>query len=650
MNANEAIRRGAVAAAKGILRYRWPFVLLLQSAIILFSLVAAYMLRFDYQIPKSEQETFRQALIIVLVVKLVALRVGHLDRGWSRFVGMKDLASILLTNLLATTLFVGVLLTLVGTKFPRSVYCIDLLVCFLVTATMRCSARIYHELFLGKLGGKGDKRMLIYGAGESGAALLKEIHNNRALGYRVVGFLDDNPLKWHTTVLSVPVLGSGRSAAPICAKYQRKRAKIDEIVIAMPSATGQQMREALANCRSAGVLCKTIPGVGELLTGKVLAGQIREVSVLDLLGREPVHLEETLIRKSIEGRSVMVTGAAGSIGSEICRQVGRFSPSRLVLFEQAESDLFRIHNQMVAKFPELTVCPQIGDIRDYERVDELIKAHRVDSIFHAAAYKHVPMMEGHVLEAVKNNILGTRNVVFAAQRNQVANFLMISSDKAVNPTNVMGATKRVAELIVSSLPVREAGGRTKCVSVRFGNVLGSNGSVVPLFKEQIANGGPVTVTHPDMRRYFMTIPEAVQLVLQASTMGKGSEIFVLDMGEAVKIVDLARNMIRLSGQEPDVDIEVRFTGLRPGEKLFEEITTEGENILSTYHEKIKIFSGRPLHQIDVAEWLETLEAYVDRRDEAALIDHICGMVPEYNPSRNIKRAASVVALSASRAG
>jgi FlaA1/EpsC-like NDP-sugar epimerase len=324
--------------------------------------------------------------------------------------------------------------------------------------------------------------------------------------------------------------------------------------------------------------------------------------VADLLGRQSVHLDEGVIRESLENGTIMITGAAGSIGSELCRQVARFHPRRIVAFDQSESDLFYIHREMEGSHPGVQVLPQVGDIRDYDRVEEVIARNEVDAIFHAAAYKHVPMMENHVLEAVRNNVLGTRNVVYAAWRQRVGSFLLISSDKAVNPTNVMGATKRVAELIVSSMPLLADGGATKFVSVRFGNVLGSKGSVIPLFKEQIAQGGPVTVTHPEMRRYFMTIPEASQLVLQASTMGKGSEIFVLDMGQPMKIVDLARNMIQLSGKEPDVDIEIRFTGLRPGEKLYEELLIKGEDVLPTYHEKIKIFSSNRLIHGGPSSW------------------------------------------------
>ncbi len=349
----------------------------------------------------------------------------------------------------------------------------------------------------------------------------------------------------------------------------------------------------------------------------------------DLLGREPVQLDEGSIRSCIRGQNLMVTGGGGSIGSELCRQVAAFAPEKLVVFERAESDLFRLEQEFVERFPSVNLVPAIGDVREYGRIEQVIREHQITSVFHAAAYKHVPMMEAHVIEAVKNNILGTWNLTRAASRNGVTNLLMISTDKAVNPTSIMGLTKRIAELIVSAVPIPAEGSTIKCVSVRFGNVLESNGSVAPIFREQIRAGGPVTVTHPEVRRYFMTIPEAAQLVLQASSMGEGSEVFVLDMGQQIRIVDLARNMIRLSGREPDVDIEIRFTGLRPGEKLFEEVITKGENIQPTYHEKIRIFRGLRQHQQDMTAWLGRLEQLANHGEKDALLEHMRALVPEY---------------------
>ncbi len=400
----------------------------------------------------------------------------------------------------------------------------------------------------------------------------------------------------------------------------------------MPSATGRQMREALANCRSAGIVCKTIPSLGELLTGKVLSAQVRTVAVTDLLGREPVQLDEHLVQRRLAARSILVTGGAGSIGSELCRQIARFRPESLVILDQAESDLFRIEHELRQRYPSLQIFARVGDICDYPTVNEIMNRYSVFVVFHAAAYKHVPMMEGNVIQALANNVVGTWNVARAAKKHGVETFLMISTDKAVRPTNIMGASKRAAEQVVRSIGKSAPFGAY--VSVRFGNVLGSNGSVVPLFQQQIAAGGPVTVTHPEMRRYFMTIPEAVQLVLQAFSIGKGSEIFVLNMGQAVRIVDLARNMIRLAGYEPDEDIEIQFIGPRPGEKLFEELVLEGEHVLPTSHDKIKIFQAMDVESASIEASMEELMDLLKERDEQALVDHLARMVPEYQPVRH----------------
>lgn len=618
-------------------RYRRLFIAAVNACAIACSLMAAFLLRFEFAIPREELGYLSSGLLLALATKMPAFWIARFDRGWWRFAGIPDLWAVLAGNLAASLAFVGVSYAAHGPAFPRSVYVIDFLLCFLVTAGVRFSVRLYYESIAKEFSRQPKKPILIYGAGVAGVTLVREIHSSPALGYRVVGFLDDGRNKRRAVVAGVPVLGCGREAPGIVERYRRSGSAIEEIVIAMPSATGREMREALANCRAAGVPCKTIPGVGEILSGKVLTSQIRDVSVLDLLGREPVQLDESNIHSSIHGRSVMVTGGGGSIGSELCRQVASFRPARLVIFERSENDLFRIHLELSERFPEVEIVPRVGDIREYASVDEAIRRHGVDSMFHAAAYKHVPMMEAHVVEAVKNNVLGTANLAAAAHDNGVAQFLMISSDKAVNPANIMGLTKRAAELIVSAMPVPGEGGRTKFVSVRFGNVLGSNGSVVPLFKEQIAAGGPVTVTHPEMRRYFMTIPEAVQLVLQASTMGKGSEVFVLDMGEPIRIVDLAQNMIRLSGKESE--IEVRFTGLRPGEKLFEELITGGEDIQPTYHEKILIFRGPRKRRSDIDEWLAALDVLVDKGSESELVAHLAALVPEYQPASELKTPA-----------
>jgi FlaA1/EpsC-like NDP-sugar epimerase len=614
------------------------------------SLTLAYLLRFDFALPPSEVPLLYWGIAFALAIKSSAFYFFGIDRGWSGYAGISDAQRILRANVFASAFFAIAVVFVVGSGFPRSVYCIDFLLCFLLTSGARFSKRIYSEAFSRKSSRRPPKGFLIYGAGPAGLTLAREIRATSDLNCNVLGFLDDDPNKEGAVLMGIRVLGTGRDAAAVVDRYKKRSRRVDEIIIAMPEATGVEMSEALANCRLAGVPCKTIPSVGELLTGKISVGQLREISEVDLLGRDPVLLEEDRIRADISGKPVMVTGAAGSIGSELCRQLARFEPSVLVAFDKAESDLYRIEIELKKAFPNVRVSPQIGDIRDLSRLEEAIQAEKVQAVFHAAAYKHVPLMENHLLEAVKNNVIGTYNVVKAAQRNQLTKFVMISSDKAVNPTNIMGLTKRVAELIVASMPSPGALHRTRFVSVRFGNVLGSNGSVVPLFKAQIAAGGPVTVTHPEMRRYFMTIPEAAQLVLQASTMGRGSEIFVLDMGEPVLIVDLARNMIRLAGREPDKDIPIRFTGLRPGEKLFEEIALKGDQMRPTYHEKILIFIGRSL-SFDAAEaWVAELKRLIACHDERGTLIHMKNLVPEYEPTGKWNEALQNVLEHAASAG
>jgi FlaA1/EpsC-like NDP-sugar epimerase len=591
----------------------------------------AFLLRFDFSVLPENADLLKIVLLLAVVIKLPVFVAAGLHRGWWQYVGIGDVFRVLRANIVASILLGAAVYLLVGPRFPRSICVIDLLLCFFMTGGLRFTVRVYNELLAAELPASQPKGILIYGAGLAGATLAREIRANKELNYKIIGFLDDDVPKRGAVIMEARVLGGGRDAAMVVDHYKQRSTNVEEIIIAMPSATGRQMREAVANCRSAGVPCKTVPGLSDLLEGKVLSAQIRDLSVTDLLGREPVHLQEGCIRSTTYGRSVLVTGAAGSIGSELCRQIADFEPRRLVILDQAESDLFRIDLELKRRFPDLRVIPQIGNIRDGRSIDSLLERYPADSIFHAAAYKHVPMMEGHPLAAAETNVLGTWNLVRAAQRHGTSSFLMISSDKAVNPVNIMGLTKRVAELVVGSCSAGSRVTETKFVSVRFGNVLGSNGSVVPLFQEQIASGGPVTVTHPEVRRYFMTTREAVQLVLQASTMGKESEVFVLDMGEPIRIVDLARNMIRLSGLEPDDDIEIRYTGLRPGEKLFEELALKGENILSTYHEKIKIFKGPSFDSARIKLWLLELEALLRSQNEQAVVEHLRVLVPEYEP-------------------
>jgi FlaA1/EpsC-like NDP-sugar epimerase len=599
------------------------------------SITAAFYLRYDFELPVSVAPVFKEALFLAILVKLPVFELAGFYRGLRRFVSIPDLCQIFLGNILGSAFFAAASLIWIGPSVSGSILLIDGLICFLATACVRFSIRLYNELVRGH-SGQARTGILIYGAGAAGAELVREIHSNRCTRYAVQGFLDDDPLKQGAVILGVPVLGPGRDAFSIVQRLNQRRTAVEQIIIAMRAATGPQMREILANCRAARIPCKTVPGIDELLGGKYLTAQVRDLSVHDLLGRQPVKLDDASVRARFQGRSVMVTGAAGSIGSELCRQLGRFEPSCLVAFDQAESDLFRLENELREKFPNLEVVAALGDICDAARLPEVMERRRVESVFHAAAYKHVPMMESHILEAVRNNILGTWNLVRAARQTGVRNVLMISSDKAVNPVCIMGATKRVCERVVNAR--RGTSPAPRCAAVRFGNVLGSNGSVAPIFQAQIAAGGPIKVTHPHARRYFMTISEAVALTLQAATRSEGSEIFVLDMGEPIRIVDLAENMIRLAGLVPYEDIEIQFTGLRPGERLMEEINANGEGIEPTDQEKVRVIREEPLSWEAIPVWIEELEGLIAARQEPQIIAHIQRLAPEYAPSGRCKTA------------
>lgn len=598
-------------------------------AAVALSLATAFLLRFDLTLPTSVIPILKQALVIAILVKLPIFDLIGFYRGLRRFVGIPDLYLVFLGNIAGSVLFIAAAMFWIGPSMPRSILLIDAVFCFIATALVRFSVRICQETFRDR-STRDRTGILIYGAGGMGAELVREIRSNRCTGYEVRGFLDDDPSKRRAQILGIPVLGTGRQAASVVRHMNRHKLAVGEIIIALPSATGPQMREALANCRAARVPCKTVPGIDELLSGRILCAQVRNPSIQDLLGRQQVRLEDADVQKSIVGRSVMVTGAAGSIGSELCRQLARLGPACLVAFDQAESDLYRLENEIRERHPDLQLVAALGSIREMDRISEVLQQHQVDSIFHAAAYKHVPMMESHVLEAVRNNVFGTWNVVRAARTQNVRRLLMISSDKAVNPICVMGATKRVCERIVSARCPDNT--QTRCVSVRFGNVLGSNGSVVPIFQAQIAAGGPVRVTHPEARRYFMTISEAVSLVLQASIRSDDSEIFVLDMGEPVRILDLAENMIRLAGKIPYEDIDIEFTGLRPGEKLIEELRGNGERLTLMATGKMHVIRERPLNWDTVEPWIVELKRLIAGRREPEIIAHLQALVPDFKPA------------------
>ena len=606
---------------------RMGLIIFLQAAIVVASLWAAFAVRFDFNLPPSQLSRFYSLLPALLIIKLGVFWWQGLFRGWWRYVSMADLVVIVRANVIASLLFLlYAFLAYRGTNIPRSVLVLDWMFCFLFMGGVRFVTRALREHYLPMPARNRQprSRLLVVGAGDAGQMIAREIRLNPALNLEIVGFVDDDPRKRKQSFQGFPVFGKIRRIGRICQEQA-----VDEIVIAIPSATGKDLRHMVELCHATGVKYKTLPGVGQLIAGKISIQQVKNVELEDLLGREPVKLDLSRIEAFLRGKRVLVTGAGGSIGSEICRQVARFQPKKIVLFENAETPLFQIERELRIKFPDLRIVPIIGDIRFKARVEAIFDEFLPEVVFHAAAYKHVPMMECNPAEAANNNVRGTRIIADAAHQFKVERFVMISTDKAVNPTNVMGASKRAAELYVQALARRS---RTSFVTVRFGNVLGSNGSVIPIFKEQIAQGGPVTVTHPEVTRFFMTIPEASQLVLQAGSMGKGGEIFLLDMGEPVKIVKLAEELIQLSGYRPYEDIEIAFTGLRPGEKLYEELLLAGEGVQPTCHEKIMVARAAECDEAVLVRQIEELYLLARAMDLTGVVAKLREMVPEFQPT------------------
>jgi FlaA1/EpsC-like NDP-sugar epimerase len=615
------------------LNFRIILILLFKITVVVSSLYLAFLVRFDFSLDATQLETCRRIILPILIIKLAVFWSMGLSRGWWRYASLADALDILKATLLASlvvTLYLVFVYRLEG--IPRSVILLDWLFTLCALAGARFFRRVvrerYVEIFPFLKGKSHDQiNTLIIGAGETGQTIVREIRKNDQLKNRPVGFIDDDPKKDGGKFQGLPVLGTHKDIAKAC-----KRFHVAEIIIAIPSATAQQMRTIVDSCQSSGVAFKTLPGVSDLIDGKVSIQQIRDVDVQDLLGRRPIQLDTSSIDSYLRGKTVLITGAAGSIGSEICRQVTRFGPAKIILFDIAESPLFHIEQELMEDFPDQNISAFICDVRDKSRTSAIIKRKKPEVIFHAAAYKHVPMMEKNPAEAAHTNVFGTRIIADVATEFGVETFVMISTDKAVNPTNVMGATKRAAEIYIQSLALQQ--NKTRFSTVRFGNVLGSAGSVVPIFKDQIKKGGPVKVTHPDITRFFMTIPEATQLVLQAGSMGEGGEIFLLDMGEPVKIVDLAEELIRLSGFTPYEDIEIEFTGLRPGEKLYEELLLAGENVKTTEHESIHVADAEHRDPAAVLALMEKLYVLQRNLDRKGLVNTLQEIVPEYTPDKN----------------
>jgi len=610
--------------AHPVLRYRYVIKLLLHGFIFTFAYLSAYLLRFEFVIPPEYSAGIRGTIPVMILAKSAGFFAFGLFSGWWRYVTIRDVMPIASGCTLGSVLFMGsVFLFQPHILVPRSVYLIDWGLTLMAVLGARYLIRYGRETF-SRRRNEGDRRILIVGAGAAGQMIVREIRENPSLGMIEVGFVDDDRAKRRARIDGVPVLGSHEEIPVLCEEH-----RIDEIIIAIPSATPSRLRHLLEHCHGAKAKARILPGVGDLIDGKVSVRALRDVDLEDLLGRDPVELDAALLNRRITGYTVMVTGAAGSIGSELCRQIARLSPARLVMFEIAESPLFDFEMEMREKFPAVNVVPVIGDVRDRGRVEETVRVYRPAVVYHAAAYKHVPMMEMHPVEAVKTNVLGTRTVAEAAAKFGVERFVLVSTDKAVRPANVMGATKRLAELVIHNM--NGAGRKTVFVAVRFGNVLGSSGSVIPIFRRQLESTGKLTVTHAEASRYFMLVSEAAGLILQAGAMGEGGEVFVLEMGEPVKIVDLAENLIGLSGRELGVDAEIVFTGLRPGEKLHEELIVEGEDVTRTSHPKVLKLTGSEIMSPAWGSRLEELIVVAVTGENQNVIEKLDALVKGYSP-------------------
>ena len=560
-------------------------------------------------------------ILTFIIVSIVILTICKCYRNLWRYAGEEELISIVFACILSIIATYSIHL-LIGIEFQQTFYILNLIITTSLISWARLTYRTGRRVLIRSRLKEKPSNVLIVGAGSAGDIVIQELKNNPKLLKKPIGIVDDDIKKQCRRMHNVPIIGMVKDIDTIVTKYD-----IDEIIIAIANISRKDKKNIIEVCKKTKCKLKTIPGIFEIIDGKVDIKKIRDVQIEDLLGRDPVKVNLEEISGYLKNKVVLVTGGGGSIGSELCRQVSSLNPKQLIILDNYENNAYATQQELVRKYgTSLNLITVIASIREEKRMDDIFKKYKPEVVFHAAAHKHVPLMEKNPSEAVKNNIFGTKNVAVLADKYNVKRFVLISTDKAVNPTNIMGATKRAAEMIIQTMNEKS---ETEFVAVRFGNVLGSNGSVIPLFKKQIEEGGPITITHPEITRYFMTIPEAVQLVIQAGAMTKGGEIFVLDMGEPVKIVDLAKNLIKLSGFEPDVDICIEFTGLRPGEKLYEELLMSEEGLTDTSHEKI--FIGKPI-SINVEKCkmnLEFLKAIVDK-ERVELIDIIMReLVPTY---------------------
>ncbi|MGE0084852.1 MAG: polysaccharide biosynthesis protein [Desulfococcaceae bacterium] len=612
------------------------FYIVLTADIVLFALAhfLSYCIRFEFQFSANTWHQMISVMIWLIPLKTFVFWAFGLYLGMWRYAGISDLLRLFKATVFSTLAMVSAMVFIQRfAGYSRAVFLLDGCFTFLFAGGLRFGIRLF---FRRKNAVNGDnvsvgnqRPVFIIGAGSTGEMTIREILGNPGSRYQVLGFIDDDPQKKGRFIHDIPVLGDLNSLSRHADFFGVK-----EVLIATPSASGPELRSIIETCIACSLKYQTLPGWSEIINGKVSIKALRDVDYKDLLRRPPVELHTEQIAHYLQGKCVLISGAGGSIGSELCRQILRFAPARLILLDNCENNLYNIQMELIHRIGFSDCIPVLADVQDRHLMDKIFSRYQPHAVFHAAAYKHVPMMENNPWQAVLNNIRGTFTIMEQSVLHHTAYFLLISTDKAVRPTNVMGASKRICELIMQSFVDRG----TRMMAVRFGNVLASSGSVIPLFRSQIAAGGPVTVTHPDVTRYFMTIPEAVQLVLQAGSQGKGGEIFILDMGTPVKIADMARDLIRFSGKEPDRDIQIVYTGLRPGEKLYEELITSGEGIVSTKHEKIMVLKSngfcktRDSHE-NYRAWLyrelEELYDLAAKQDVCGIREKMKKLVPEY---------------------
>lgn len=591
--------------------------------LIITSILFSFYLRLDFKMSETALHSIRQLSMYLPVITVVFLALFKQYSNLLKFTGIDELIKIVIANILSVLLFLLLNVLIIHLPIFRSFYIIYFLLSLFLISGSRISHRVFERLYCKffKFGVAG-KRVLIIGAGDAGAMTIKELQKNNYMQKIPVAVLDDDTTKHRKSIHGVPIVGLTRDIEKTVLDYN-----ISEIIISMPSAKKSKIKEVIGHCKNTNCKIKTLPGVSQLIDGKVDIKRMRDVQIEDLLGRDSVHINMNNIKNFISNKTVLVTGGGGSIGSELCRQIATYGPAKLLILDIYENGAYDIQQELLRKYKaKLNLEIIIASVRDTERMRRIFENYKPQLLFHAAAHKHVPIMEKNPFEAVKNNIFGTLNCVNFANEFNLEKFVLVSTDKAVNPTNIMGATKRVCELVCQTT---NKVSKTDFVAVRFGNVLGSNGSVIPLFKKQLEEGGPITVTHPDIIRYFMTIPEAVQLILQAGAFAQGGEIFVLDMGEPVKINELAKDFIKLSGFELGTDMEIVYSGLRPGEKLYEELLMAEEGLSNTIHQKIFIGKPTQLNPDLLFRQIEALKGITDIEDEILLESIIKVLVPTY---------------------